>query len=108
MSSEYCNFQFPNGIQCKNKHLIDSNTCFTHSSKASTEFFNKLFKQYDFMKKRYSGLPDDTSTQNEELTRIGITTKGEWKSWIVRNHPDRGGDAVLFIRILNAGRLEFE
>ena len=50
--------------------------------------------------------PQLTATQI--LKDRALTTEKEWKQWIVRNHPDKGGEPSMFIEVLKAGRIVFD
>jgi hypothetical protein len=67
-----------------------------NNSPYSNDFFKDVYG-----KKLYT-------SSNTILIEQNITTKEEWKSWIVKNHPDKGGDTNLFITMLKMGRIEFE
>jgi hypothetical protein len=34
------------------------------------------------------------------LERYGIRSKTDMRKWLIKNHPDRGGDSTTFIRVL--------
>ena len=35
------------------------------------------------------------------LERHGIRSKSDMRKWLIKNHPDRGGDSATFIRVLD-------
>ena len=35
-----------------------------------------------------------------ELARLGITDKSTWNKWMLLNHPDKGGDNILFVKTM--------
>lgn len=38
------------------------------------------------------------------LISMGIHDKYDWKYWLLKNHPDKGGDTELCQRVIRAGR----
>ena len=38
------------------------------------------------------------------LKTFNITTKLEWKKWLVQHHSDKGGSHVLTQEVINAGK----
>lgn len=42
--------------------------------------------------------------ENDILQQLNIKSKKEWKEWLVKNHPDRGGDDELCGKVIAAGR----
>ena len=38
------------------------------------------------------------------LEQYNITTQKEWRKWLIKHHPDKGGDEELCKRIIAAGR----
>lgn len=46
----------------------------------------------------------DDSNNRSILEKFNITTKKEWKSWLINNHSDRGGDIKLCQSVIAAGR----
>lgn len=38
------------------------------------------------------------------LKKYDIKSKTEWKQWLLKNHPDKGGDSELCSQIISAGR----
>jgi hypothetical protein len=72
------------------------------------DLFNKLFnpteekpRQQRLQQQRYQ------TNQYDLFVRLHISTKEEWKHWIIKNHPDKGGDTTLFIQVLKVGRTVF-
>ena len=35
------------------------------------------------------------------LEKYKIRTKSDMKKWMIKNHPDRGGDSELFVKVYN-------
>lgn len=62
-----------------------------------------LFKQRkDYIEDRDNGKPKETS--QELLKRLEIFDKKTWKSWLMKNHPDKGGDGDLCGKVIDSGR----
>ena len=60
-----------------------------------------LFKQRkDYIEE--SNKPKETS--QELLKRLEIFDKKTWKAWLLKNHPDKGGDSDLCSAVIDAGR----
>ena len=82
--------------------------------KVIDEYWEKYFKSYDIPREYYHDFESNSNdifrkpVSNDILNDRAITTKEEWKNWIVRNHPDRGGDTKMFIDVLKAGKSFFE
>jgi hypothetical protein len=81
----------------------------TLEEKITEEYWKKYYEE---VFKKYCKASDSVEERskphsNDILRDRAITTKEEWKSWIVRNHPDKGGDTKMFIDVLKAGRLVF-
>ena len=34
------------------------------------------------------------------LQKYGIKSRSDMRKWLIKNHPDRGGDSTLFIKVL--------
>ena len=34
------------------------------------------------------------------LEKYGIRSRSDMKKWMIKNHPDRGGDSEIFIKVL--------
>ena len=116
INKDFCSFILKNGKQCK----LRPNTlgrCYLH--KIKKQAFD-LFRDFETIFNIRQEQPRQEQPRQEQLrqkqkqttaTRIlkdrEITTKEEWKGWIRKNHPDKGGDTHLFIDILKAGRIVF-
>jgi hypothetical protein len=111
----FCTFVLPSNVQCKN--VLPSNVqcknkpdrCWSHGR--YNMYLNKLDDMLDHLKKfKFVAPPPPQPQQYDEIgffDKLDITTKESWKAWIVKNHPDKGGDNELFIRVLKAGRNKF-
>ena len=62
------------------------------------KFFKNLYSKY--LPKKDPHIPIDVQILKDRV----ISTKTEWKKWLVYNHPDKGGEESIFINVLIAGR----
>jgi hypothetical protein len=63
-------------------------------------FFENIFK-----KRKVETEQNSVQRSVEFLKLHGITTKKEWKQWLLKNHPDKGGeDTELCQKIICYGR----
>lgn len=78
-------------------------------------FFEKIYKDFEETKKYQEKKPQSnpppakkpktTETSQEFLKTLAIHTKSEWKKWLLKNHPDKGGkDEELCKKVISAGR----
>ena len=104
INKDFCSFILKNGKQCRLKPEA-LGCCYLHKIVKKSVF--DWFQQYE--KKSFER--QEKTIQEQTATRIlkdkEITTKEEWKGWIRKNHPDKGGDNQVFIDILKAGRIVF-
>ena len=129
IDKNFCTFVlFPSNVQCKNKPDKLQDRCWLHNrhrmnrqnqhyvdyEKLFSHFFKKTFNINEDTKEETHQLPphppspQQTKESDLLLDELNITTKESWKIWIVKNHPDKGGDNDLFIRVIKAGRVKFE
>ena len=47
---------------------------------------------------------EKVETTQSLLEKYGIKTSSDMKIWLIKNHPDRGGDSEIFIKILTEFR----
>jgi hypothetical protein len=63
------------------------------------ELLRKIFQQHENRPK-----PSYGNNSYSILQELNISTKKEWKDWLVKNHPDRGGENELCAKVIAAGR----
>lgn len=68
--------------------------------KERKELLRKLFERSSYQK-----YPSANERRDENiLSKLNINNKKEWKDWLVKNHPDKGGDSDLCSQVIDAGR----
>jgi hypothetical protein len=68
------------------------------------KFFEMLFGRPPLPPKKRKAV-DDSVVPEEFLKSQGITSKNEWKQWLLKNHPDKGGkDEILCQQVVDYGR----
>lgn len=50
----------------------------------------------------------DKDEAEKILKTFNITTKLEWKKWLVKHHSDKGGSHILTQEVINAGKLVYD
>ena len=69
--------------------------------KEQDDFIRKIFE--DFVKKQPP--PPKKSTPPNNLPKLGLKTRKEWRGWLLANHPDKGGkDLDLYQQVIIEGR----
>jgi hypothetical protein len=80
------------------------------------EILNDIFKKYgtqsspnnkpnvEQIPKQNPPIPQVPPTNIDILTKLGITTRKEWKNWLLYNHPDKGGNIETTTNVILEGR----
>ena len=79
--------------------------------KERKETLRKLFQQFDQTKgdtfrtpKKEKATSFGEKSPTPNLEKFGIQTKKDWKDWLLKNHPDKGGDSTLCQEVIAEGR----
>lgn len=57
----------------------------------------------------FKNVPKSETRENNELEKLGIRSKKEWKEWLLKNHPDKNPsiDQELVKRVIALGKTIF-
>ena len=66
----------------------------------STDTWAKEQKRH----KREQDENEQHNIQQSILNQLNIHDRGEWKLWLLKNHPDKGGDTELAALVVEEGR----
>jgi hypothetical protein len=123
IDKNFCTFVLPSHLQCKNKPEGLQDRCWLHNRHRMNsryqynldydQLFSHFFKKTFINEEKSQPAPPPPPPQQTKesdgfLGKLNIATKESWKTWIVKNHPDKGGDNELFIRVLKEGRNKFQ
>lgn len=98
-----------------------SNSSSNNSNKGYDKFFNNNWTKEDYDKffnsnrtkedydKFFNNFKSGNTSSNKStfistLSKLSITTKQEWKQWLLKNHPDKGGDEEICKKVISEGR----
>lgn len=56
------------------------------------------------LRRLFEALDKKREVPQDLLQKLNITTKKEWKNWLLKNHPDKGGDEEMCKNVIQAGR----
>lgn len=75
------------------------------------DFFEKIFKDYNHQnfKKHKTEPKKDNINGLDFLHSLAIFNKHDWKQWLLKNHPDKGGkDIALVQKVIEYGQNVFD
>ena len=68
-------------------------------------FFDQNYKSYTgFSQQSFSNSEQILKNVQDILKKYDIVTKKDWKLWLIKNHPDKGGDEETCKIVINNGR----
>lgn len=70
------------------------------------ELLRKLFGEFEKDKNKHKDKTTPPAKDKTLLEQHGIINRSDWKKWLVKNHPDKGGNEELCKKIISAGRAE--
>ncbi len=95
-----------NFISYYKSHKIDIEKRKMAYEKEKTERLRKLFEER-FQK--FGSFPQTETKKSENhnnfLFKLGITNRKDWLKWLLKNHPDKGGDSELCSKVIDVGRI---
>jgi hypothetical protein len=65
------------------------------------ELLRKLFERFAY---KESSTNKTRPCSENILQQLNINNKKDWKKWLLKNHPDKGGDNDLCGKVINTGK----
>jgi hypothetical protein len=72
--------------------------------KEREEAFKKFFSQNNKYAEYFKTNVQNNAEAGNILNSLDINSKKEWKDWLLKNHPDKGGNSEQCAKVICAGR----